>query len=207
MNQDPGESRAVNERAEARGVSRGAVVERIFREYNESLIRFLQTRLPSAQDAREVAQEAYVRLLQLDQPEAIGFLRAYLFKTAAHIATDRLRHRQIVRQNEASSAFDTFQMASPMEKIAAQQDLDIVNAALDELSPKCREVFLLRRLGNLQTEEVARQTGIGGRMVRLYVAQALTHCYRSLQRAHAVRGDAVTDDAETMGDSIEELDL
>jgi RNA polymerase sigma factor (sigma-70 family) len=202
MNQDPGESRAVHERAEARSVNRGAVVERIFREHNESLIRFLQTRLPSVQDAREVAQEAYVRLLQLDQPEAIGFLRAYLFKTAAHIATDRLRHRQIVRQNETSNAFDTFQMASPtMEKIAAQQDLDIVNAALDELSPKCREVFLLRRLGNLQTEEVARQTGIGGRMVRLYVAQALTHCHRSLQRAHAVRGDA-----ETAGDSIEELD-
>jgi RNA polymerase sigma-70 factor (ECF subfamily) len=202
MNHDPGELRAAVEREYSHGETRGAVVERIFREHNESLIRFLQTRLPSAQDAREVAQEAYVRLLQLDQPEAIGFLRAYLFKTAAHIATDRLRHRQIVRQNEASSAFETFQTPSPMEKIAAQQDLDIVNAALDELSPKCREVFLLRRLGNLQTEEVARQTGIGGRMVRLYVAQALLHCHRSLQRAHAVRGDV--NDASG---NVEELDL
>jgi RNA polymerase sigma-70 factor (ECF subfamily) len=202
MNHDPGELRAAVEREYSHDETRGAVVERIFREHNESLIRFLQTRLPSAQDAREVAQEAYVRLLQLDQPEAIGFLRAYLFKTAAHIATDRLRHRQIVRQNEASSAFETFQTASPMEKIAAQQDLDIVNAALDELSPKCREVFLLRRLGNLQTEEVARQTGIGGRMVRLYVAQALLHCHRSLQRAHAVRGDV--NDASG---NVEELDL
>ena len=86
-----------------------------------------------------------------------------------------------------------------MEKIAAQEDLDIVNAALDELSPKCREAFLLRRLDNMQTEDVARQTGIGGRMVRLYVAQALVHCHRSLRRAHALRGDA--DDTP---DSVEE---
>jgi RNA polymerase sigma factor (sigma-70 family) len=189
MNHDPGELRASVDREGSRDETRGAVVERIFREHNESLIRFLRARLPSAQDAKEVAQEAYVRLLQLDQPEAIGFLRAYLFKTAAHIATDRLRHRQIVRNNEDSSAFETFNMASPMEKLSAQQDLDIVSQALDELSPKCREVFLLRRLGNLQTEEVARQAGIGARMVRLYVAQALMHCHRSLKHAHALRGE------------------
>jgi RNA polymerase sigma factor (sigma-70 family) len=202
MNHDPGEPRVSVDRESARGETRGAVVERIFREHNESLIRFLRTRLPSAQDAKEVAQEAYVRLLQLDQPEAIGFLRAYLFKTAAHIATDRLRHRQIVRQNEESSALETFDMASPLEKLVAQQDLDIVNMALEELSPKCREVFLLRRLGNLHTEEVARQTGIGGRMVRLYVAQALVHCHRSLKRAHALRGEA-----KDIIDDTEELDL
>jgi RNA polymerase sigma factor (sigma-70 family) len=141
-------------------------------------------------------------LLQLDQPEAIGFLRAYLFKTAAHIATDRLRHRQIVRHNEESSVFEAFNMASPLEKLSAQQDLDIVSQALDELSPKCREVFLLRRLGNLQTEEVARQAGIGGRMVRLYVAQALLHCHRSLKRAHALRGERIDGN-----DDIEELVL
>ena len=202
MNQDPGELGAAVEREHSREETRGAAVERIFREHNESLIRFLQTRLPSVQDAREVAQEAYVRLLQLDQPQAIGFLRAYLFKTAAHIATDRLRHSQIVRQNQAGGSFDTFYVASPMEKIAAQEDLDIVNAALDELPPRCREVFLLRRLGSLQTEEVARRAGISGRMVRLYVAQALVHCHRSLRRAHALRGDA--DDTP---DSVEESDL
>jgi RNA polymerase sigma factor (sigma-70 family) len=202
MNQDPGELGGAVEREHSREETRGAAVERIFREHNESLIRFLQTRLPSVQDAREVAQEAYVRLLQLDQPQAIGFLRAYLFKTAAHIATDRLRHSQIVRQNQAGGSFDTFYAASPMEKIAAQEDLDIVNVALDELPPRCREVFLLRRLGSLQTEEVARRAGISGRMVRLYVAQALVHCHRSLRRAHALRGDA--DDTP---DSVEESDL
>src|ERR1700692_2213882 len=42
----------------------------------------------------EVAQEAYVRLLSLDRPGAVSYLRAFLFKTAANIAIDRRRRHQ-----------------------------------------------------------------------------------------------------------------
>ena len=70
-----------------------AVVERLFAEHNRSLIRFLRTRLKSDQEAKDVAQEAYVRLLQIDQPGTVSFLRADLFRTAVNIATDRMRGR------------------------------------------------------------------------------------------------------------------
>jgi hypothetical protein len=58
-------------------------IAQIFREHNQSLLQFLAGRLASEQDAKEVAQEAYVRVLQLDKPEGVSFLRAFLFKTAA----------------------------------------------------------------------------------------------------------------------------
>src|SRR4029077_8378618 len=76
------------------GESRAAVVERLFREHNEALLRFLRTRVGSHNEALEIAQEAYVRLLSLDQPGAISYLRAFLFKTAANIAIDRHRRHQ-----------------------------------------------------------------------------------------------------------------
>jgi RNA polymerase sigma-70 factor (ECF subfamily) len=171
---------------------RGAMIEAIFREHNPSLLRFLQARLASAQDAREVAQEAYVRLLQLDSPGAIGFLRAYLFKTAANLATDRLRHRRVA-QLSVEREFFNLDPPSPMDTVAAQQDLEVLSAAMDELSPKCREVFMLRRLGNLRTDEIAHRTHIGPRMVRLYIAQALAHCQSRLMEAHQVRSSTSED--------------
>jgi RNA polymerase sigma-70 factor (ECF subfamily) len=61
-------------------------IAQIFREHNQSLLQFLAGRLASEQDAKEVAQEAYVRVLQLDKPEGVSFLRAFLFKTAANLA-------------------------------------------------------------------------------------------------------------------------
>jgi len=67
----------------------------LFREHNEALVRFLFARLRSRQAALEVAQEAYVRLLSLDQPGAVSYLRSFLFKTAANLAVDRLRRDDV----------------------------------------------------------------------------------------------------------------
>lgn len=61
--------------------SHEALIARLFREHNQALIRFLMTRVDSEQEARDVAQEAYVRMLQLGSPGAISFLAAYLFKS------------------------------------------------------------------------------------------------------------------------------
>ena len=53
-------------------------VEQLFREHNAALLRFIAAKIGSTSEAREIAQEAYVHLLQLDQPEAISYLRAFL---------------------------------------------------------------------------------------------------------------------------------
>jgi RNA polymerase sigma-70 factor (ECF subfamily) len=163
---------------------RAALIGRLFREHNHRLLRFLAARLASDQEAHEVAQEAYVRLLQLDQPGAIGFLRAFLFKTAANIATDRLRHRQVVRHLAHLETTESEVFAAPETKVVAQQELDILSAGLAELAPRCREAFLLSRLTDLSSEEIARHVGVSSRMVREYVVQALLHCRRRLDEAH-----------------------
>jgi DNA-directed RNA polymerase specialized sigma24 family protein len=64
-------------------------VERLFREHNSALLRFVVAKVGSEEEAREIAQQAYVQLLQLDRPEAISYLRAFLFKTAANLAVGR----------------------------------------------------------------------------------------------------------------------
>src|SRR5690348_5364543 len=89
--------------------SRADTVEALFRVHNKSLVRFLAARLSSDAEAREVAQEAYVRLLQLDQPQAVGFLRAFLFKTASNIAIDRLRRRRLAK---AACTADSFSFSA-----------------------------------------------------------------------------------------------
>jgi DNA-directed RNA polymerase specialized sigma24 family protein len=46
--------------------ARAAEISQLFREHNRALVLFLASRLKDMQAAREVAQEAYVRLLQLE---------------------------------------------------------------------------------------------------------------------------------------------
>lgn len=156
-------------------------IGQIFREHNQSLLRFLSGRLPSEQDAREVAQEAYVRLLQLDKPEGVSFLKAFLFKTAANLAIDRVRRKRTVAERE-HYFFDLELQSSPESTLSEAQDLALTIAALAELPERCRTAFLLSRLDGLASSEIARHLGITDRAVRNYLVRALLHLRLRLQQ-------------------------
>ncbi|TLY57176.1 MAG: hypothetical protein E6K52_14970, partial [Gammaproteobacteria bacterium] len=81
-------------------------VSELFRANNRALISFLLTHLSNESEAREVAQEAYIKLLQLDRPEAVSFLRSYLFRIAANLAIDRIRRRGRKDRIERLDLFD-----------------------------------------------------------------------------------------------------
>src|ERR1700734_1930786 len=91
---------------DAGAVSAPVDIAGLFRDHNAALLRFAATKLGSEQEARDVAQEAYVRLLQLDRPETIGYLRAFLFKITANLAMDRLRARKRAPLPQTSSDED-----------------------------------------------------------------------------------------------------
>lgn len=153
-----------------------ATVERLFAEHNRSLIRFLRTRLRSEQEARDVAQEAYVRLLQIDQPGTISFLRAYLFRTAMNIATDRMRADGVRQHAQQDPVFDDLRHEPDPERSAlARQQLKNVIESLRELPSKPRLAFLWHRVSDMSIPDVAERLGVSERMVRNYIVQALVH--------------------------------
>jgi RNA polymerase sigma factor (sigma-70 family) len=163
-------------------------IERLFREHNEALLRFLQSRLHSQQDAREVAQEAYVRLLSLHSPGAVSYLRAFLFQTAANLALDRLRRGQVHNRATAQPMFTEFvDNCTPERRVAGAQQLEKLQRLLQALPPKCQRAFLLNRFYGMDFDAIAQEMGLQARMVRVYVVRALLYC-RS-QMSEETRGD------------------
>jgi len=160
--------------------SRASVVERLFREHNEALIRFLRGRVGSHNEALEVAQEAYVRLLSLDQPGAVSYLRAFLFKTAANIAIDRRRRNQNYDKVAGRELFtELTENRTPERQLSGEQTLRHLGALIESMPPKCRESFVMNQIQGLDAATIARRLGITDSMVRKYVVRALLHC-----RAH-----------------------
>jgi RNA polymerase sigma-70 factor (ECF subfamily) len=162
--------------------SQAAAVERLFREHNDALIRFLLARLRSQQAAREVAQEAYVRLLSLDQPGAVSYLRAFLFKTAANLAVDRLRRDDIhARATEAPLFHEFADARTPERRVAGAQEIQQIERLMMALPPKCRQAFVLNRFYGMDFSAVAAQMQLSERMVRTYVVRALLFCRAGLE--------------------------
>jgi len=157
-----------------------AQVANLFREHNRALIAFLSSRLDSMAEAQEVAQEAYVRLLRLEHPEQVGFLRAYLFRIASNLAVDRLRARSVRADAAEDELFEEWlDTPMPERRALAVDQLRLVREALRELPRKTSAAFVMHAIEGKGFDAIARTMKLTERMVRYHVARAMAHC-----RAH-----------------------
>lgn len=178
--------------ASGAGTAAHAALIRLFQEFHGSLVRLLRMRLCSDQEARDVAQEAYVRLLQLERLGAIKCLQSYLFRTALNIATDRLRSASMRDAAHRDPSFDPgIDELSPDRVALANDELRMVAAALASMPLKPRRAFVLHRLEDLDIGEVARRLGVSDRMVRNYVSQARLHCQAAITAVTRVHDSAL----------------
>jgi RNA polymerase sigma factor (sigma-70 family) len=163
--------------AAAPASSRRELVSRLFEEHNEALLRFLAVRLHSHQEAKEIAQEAYVKLLNLDQPQVISYQRAFLFKTALNLAIDLLRGRERRERARETGLFEELrEAATPEHEANVAQQVTHLERLIDQLPPKCRQAFLLYKIEGLEFPEVASRMQLSERMVRDYVVRAVVFC-------------------------------
>ncbi len=159
-------------------------VRKLFEEHNRALVTFLAARLHSQAEARDVAQEAYVRMLQLHKGGEISFLRAYLFRIASNLAVDRMRRRS-VRQDGAPPALfeELLAQPDPERVVLARQELEIVRQALRELPQKCRQAFAQYMFDDVSVADIAVQMRVSPRMIRHYIAEALAWCRLKRERS------------------------
>lgn len=161
----------------------------IARHHHESLIRFLTVRTGSRDDAREIAQEAYVRLLALDRPGPISFPAGYLWRIAANLAINRKRSRAVRQRFADLARREDEKLAPSAERVAeARERLAIVEQAIGELPPRCLEAFNLRVIRGMRFEEVGREMRTTDRMAQIYVARALEYLQSRLDDADAPGG-------------------
>lgn len=159
------------------------LVEGLAEDYGNDLVRFIARRLRSVADARDLAHEAYVRLLRVERRDLIRDPRAYLYRIAANV----LYEFELKRKADAAGRTRWFEHQltdtqyghheRDMETLLVRQQIE---AVLGQLSPKCRAVLILYRRDGMTYEEIGAQIGISTSMVKKYLACGLRHCRRHL---------------------------
>jgi RNA polymerase sigma factor (sigma-70 family) len=160
--------------------------ERLIAEQYTMLQAFFLRRIRNRSDAADLVQEVYARLLRVNDPEAIRNPQAYLFTVAGNLAKE-----QALVDGRASRT-DPISDASIEEQLSVMPDLDNeldrnrrvrrLSEVLDELTPKCRAVVAMRYQHAMSNQEIASKVGISTHMVKKYLAQALLHGRRRMQR-------------------------
>ena len=158
------------------------------------LTRYFQRNWRNDAEIADLRQEAYARVYEAAGRERPLQTKPFLFQTARNLMIDRLR-RQSVVSLETMADFDWLNVSddkpSSEAYVAARQELRMLQTALDDLPPRCRQVVLLRKVEGLSQKEVAKQMGITVETVENQVAKGM----RFLARALGGRREAVAAEA------------
>ncbi len=175
----PVDSIVVDELAMAPSGRQPLSVKDLIGRYHGSLVSFLRQRLRIADDAADVAQEAYIRMMQYEGSREVQSPSSLLFRVAINIANDLGRSEQVRHAADHCPVDDLdidSGLATPERELAAAQDLDMLCQTIQQLPPKCQQVFLLSRVHCMTYPQIAKHCGISVKMVEKHISHALAVC-------------------------------
>lgn len=163
---------------------KNTLVAALMTRHERKLRGFLEARLRRArEDAPDLMQQIFERLLRLADPASIRSPEAYLFSIARSVLHEH-RHQQptsmtAVDLEDALDALIDVEQPALDERVYAAQRLAGIERALAQLPRKAYVTLILNRVAGLPLEEVAARLGISRSMAKKYLAKALAHCRRA----------------------------
>lgn len=162
------------------------LVERLFAEHRTALQAFFHRRIRTKSDAPDLAQEVYVRMLRVNDTDAIRNPELYLYTVASNLVKEHavLDRRQAsgIDIDEPTVQQQLGQLPAFDGQLDATQRVTRLRVVLAQLPPKCRAAVILQYRHGLSYQEIADRLGVSSHMVKKYLAQALGHCRRRMAR-------------------------
>ena len=171
--------------------SLGALVAR----WEQPLFRFAFRLLQRTEDARDVCQETFLRILTRSERYRVGArFSTWMYQIALNLCRDQVRRRSRWRlrivdpsrredaPEEGESAEAALDAPLPDEALEARRRERAVREALQGLSPEQREVVFLKEYEGLKFREIADVLGCPESTVKSRMYVALDTMRRSLSR-------------------------
>ena len=130
--------------------------EALFREYSAMVYRTAYGITGSREDAQDVVQTVFLRLLRRDPSrDTQRNPKAYLYRAAVNLSLDTLKAR---RRRPFVSDIDTTQVAAP-PVASSDEDHSRLYEAVASLAEESREIVILRYIHEYSDAEIATMLG------------------------------------------------
>ncbi len=152
-------------------------IEQVYNSHHGWLYSWLWHKLGSREDAAELAQDTFLRLLTVKPSEKLYEPRAYLRTVAHGLLVNHWRRRKLERAYLAAlAAHPELEEPSPEQRALVLETLTRIDTMLDTLPTKVQHAFLMSQLDGLTYSQIAKKLGVSDRMIKKYMAQAMLQC-------------------------------
>jgi RNA polymerase sigma-70 factor (ECF subfamily) len=160
---------------ETTGDERERFLRQLSERYRQPLTAYFQRRVGSRNEAEDLTQEVFLRLVRRLDVETLDNPEAFVFKTAANLLRDRFRRGQTQRSHlaEVSLQQPGIEELSPERVFDSRQHLDKVIDALEALDERTRDAFILHRLEGMKHAQIAELYGVSVSSIEKYIIKAL----------------------------------
>jgi RNA polymerase sigma-70 factor (ECF subfamily) len=147
------------------------------------LMAFFLRKVRHREDAEDLTQETFARLLASPQAADLNSAEAFVFKVATNLLRDRAR-RQSVRGwqvpvpeegNPEETSEGLVEDRAPERVLLGREELALALRALNELGERTRDIFILARLENMKQKEIAALFGLSVSTVEKHLIRATQH--------------------------------
>lgn len=153
----------------------------LYRNQAARLTRRLRARLRSSEEARDLVQDAFARLLGASSRTSLDRPEAFLNRIVRNLLIDRTR-RLANRAEHVSidGGAEPATRASQADGIELAQTQACYRAAVAALPERMQTVFVLHRIEGLSYKVIAERLGISIRTVEWHVAEAIVRIGKAL---------------------------
>ena len=164
---------------------------RLFALYFEELYRFAYRYVRSVETAKDLVDEAFLRLWTHRSQVELGgrSARSYLYTTVRYQALDHLRRRWVEdrwRMEYAAPGVggeDAALAQDPDQELTQRETAAAIQQAVDTLPPRQRQVLLLRWQQQASYDQIAASLGISAKTVAVHLGRAIQRLREILAQA------------------------
>lgn len=175
----PNAKAEVKPKAKVVGPPKPIDMDGIYREIRTSLTRYVSRYFRRAQEAEDVVQEAFVKVIQAQRDREIQSPKSYIFRTARNISLAHISKSSYKLTDEVGDILTDSEllMTKTMEEqFEVRENFEVFCSAVRVLPVKCRRVFVLCRVYGFSQKEVALRMGITLSTVEGHLTRATRRC-------------------------------
>ncbi len=157
-------------------------VTKIYRDHHGWLSGWLRRKLGSSFDAADLAHDTFVRLMAGRRQGAGAEPRALLTHIAKGLVVDHWRRRALEDAYLAVVAqLPAPEVPSPEARALILEALRAIDATLQALPARTREIFLMSQFDGIGYDDIARRLDVSLSTVKRRMQAALTACLIAYQ--------------------------